>query len=349
MAKGGGLAVRPRATLKTLADHLDLSVTTVSRALKDGEEVKPETIARVKEAAAKLGYRPNTSGIGLKTGKTYVIALIMPVIKPGEIVGDVGTLPLIEGLTAALANTPYHLTIIPRRPEQDDLEPVKYVVEHGLADGLILNITRSEDERVKYLNAEGVPFVTFGRTELAIQHPYYDIDNADFTHRAAQFMIDRGRRRLMMLTPPREFLYSWHRQVGFKRALMEAGLEFDEERQIVIEGNAVDYRALSRSLAEGDWTPDGYVCGTEISAMGIMAGLHDAGVRVGEDCDVVTMETSPLPDYFRIPISGFHQDLHHVGRKLCQLLLDAMEHRKPVEQLQVIETAEFINRTDRTS
>lgn len=344
--KGSGRG-RSRTTLKTVADHLGLSVTTVSRALKEGEEVKPETIARVKEAAAELGYRPNTSGIGLKTGKTYVIAMIMPVIKPGEIVGDVGTLPLIEGLTAALAGTPYHLSIIPRRPEQDDLEPVKYVVERGLADGLILNITRSEDERVKYLNAQGVPFVTFGRTELSIQHPYYDIDNSDFTFRAADFMIQRGRKRLVMLTPPKEFLYSWHRQLGFKRALLENGLAFDENRQIVIEANAVDYRALSYRLANSDWQPDGYICGTEVSAMGIMAGLHDAGIKVGEQCDVVTMETSPLPEYFRIPISGFHQNLHHVGRELCRLLIDHIEERKPVGQLQMIETAEFINRTDR--
>lgn len=338
---------RRRTTLRTLANHLGLSVTTVSRALKDGAEVKPETIDRVKDAAATLGYRPNTSGIGLKTGKTHVIAMVMPVIQPGEIVGDVGTLPLIEGLTAALAGTPYHLSIIPRRPEQDDLEPVRYVVEHGLADGLILNVTRSEDERVKYLNSLDIPFVTFGRTELAIRHPYYDIDNADFTHRAAGFMIGRGRRRLVMLTPPREFLYSWHRQVGFKRALMEHGLSFDAQRQIVPEGNAVDYRALSRRLAESDERPDGYICGTEVSAMGIMAGLHDAGVRVGEDCDVVTLETSPLPEYFRVPISGFYQDLHHVGRELCRLLLDHIERARPVEQLQLVETAEFINRTDR--
>lgn len=338
---------RKRTTLKTVADHLGLSVTTVSRALKEGEEVKPETIALVKKAAAELGYRPNTSGIGLKTGKTYVIAMIMPVIKPGEIVGDVGTLPLIEGLTAALADTPYHLSIIPRRPEQDDLEPVKYVVERGLADGLIMNITRSQDERVKYLNAQSVPFVTFGRTELSIQHPYYDIDNSDFSYRAADFMIRRGRKHLVMLTPPKEFLYSWHRRLGFKRALQEHGLAFEEQRQIVTEGNAVDYRELSQRLAHCEWQPDGYICGTEVSAMGIMAGLHDAGIDVGRDCDVITMETSPLPEYFRIPISGFHQDMHHIGRELCRLLLSHIEERKPVEQLQVIETAEFINRTDR--
>ncbi|WP_428239565.1 LacI family transcriptional regulator [Gynuella sp.] len=336
---------RPRTTLKTLAEHLGLSITTVSRALKNGDEVRPDTIARVQKVARELGYRPNTSGLGLKTGKTHVIALIMPVLKPGEIVGDVGTLPLIEGLTAALTDTPYHLTIIPRRPEQDELDPVKYVVEHGLADGIILNSTHSQDERVKYLYAEDFPFVTFGRTELSLQHAFYDTDNADFSYRAARFMIERGRKRLMMLTPPKEFLFSWHRLTGFKRALQEAGLPYTEHRQICIESNAVDYRSLAQQLNNSEWNPDGYICGTEISAMGIMAGLHDAGVQIGIDCDVVTMETSPLPEYFRVPICGFHQDLHQVGRELSRLLLAQLEQNTPASQLQVIETAEFIDRT----
>ena len=335
---------KPRATLKTLARYLDLSVSTVSRALKGGAEVKPETIARVKAAAAELGYRPNHSGIGLKTGKTHVIALVMPVIKPGEIVGDLGTLPLIEGLTAGLADTPYHLTIIPGRPDQEALEPVRYIAEHGLADGVILNITRSEDERVKYLHSMNLPLVTFGRTELSIQHPYYDTDNIDFGYRAARYLLERGRRKLVMLTPPQHFLYGWHRKVGFQRALLEAGLDFNEHRQLLIEAKATDYRAQTRQWRHSDWQPDGIICGTEIAAMGVLAGLHDSGRVVGTDCDLVTLETSPLPEYFRTPVSGFHQDLHKVGRQLVSLLLDHIDQRKPVRELQIIEKADFIER-----
>ena len=66
-----------RVTLKKLAGHLDLSVTTVSRALKEGPEVRPNTIARVKQAASKLGYFQDHRGFNLRTGRTNTIALIL--------------------------------------------------------------------------------------------------------------------------------------------------------------------------------------------------------------------------------------------------------------------------------
>lgn len=331
-----------RTTLKTLSQHLGLSVTTVSRALKNGSEVRPGTIARVQEAAKAMGYRPNASGLSLKTGKTHTIAMLMPVIKPGEVLGDVGAMSLIEGLTAGLSDTPYHLTLLPCRDDQDLLSSVRYVVENGLADGLILNETRYDDVRVKYLSTMGMPFVTFGRTELSIEHPYYDTDNTDFAFRAVQYLLEKGRKRPLLITPSKELLFSWHRQVGFKRALLEAGLTFSEE-QVVYEGKALDYRQLAHSFARTDYSPDGIICGSEVAAMGILAGLQDVGLTPGKECDLVSMETSSLPDYFGHPVSGFRQDLHRIGRELSQLLLAHLEDQ-PVQSLQKVETATFIDR-----
>ncbi|WP_108125680.1 LacI family transcriptional regulator [Saccharospirillum mangrovi] len=337
--------MRARTTLKTLAQHLGLSITTVSRALKDGPEVKPGTRARVKAAALELGYRPNQSGIGLKTGKTHVIAVILPVQAPDEVVGDVGTGPLIAGLTAALDDTPYQLTVIPSRPEQDELAPVRLVVEQGLADGVVLTLTQSQDARVRYLADVGLPFVTFGRTELALPHPYVDIDNADFTQRAVEHLLNRGRERLCLLLPPERFLFAWHQRVGFMRAHQARGLSVEPQRQLISDTANFDPRDFARQQALSDTAPDAYICGDEITAMGLLAGLSDAG----HPADVVALETSALADYFHQPVDGFRQDLHHAGRQLGRVLLAALSGDVPIDELQVIDTACFINRTDPTT
>lgn len=336
--------LRTRTTLKTLAQYLGLSITTVSRALKDGPEVKPGTIARVKAAAAELGYRPNQSGIGLKTGKTHVIAVILPVQAQDEVVGDVGTGPLIAGLTAALDDTPYQLTVIPSRAEQDELAPVRLVVEQGLADGVVLTLTESQDARVRYLAEVSLPFVTFGRTELALPHPYVDIDNADFTQRAVEHLLSRGRQRLCLLLPPERFLYAWHQRVGFIRAHQMRGLTVDPDRQLISESPQLDPRDLARQQAAAESAPDAYICGDEITALGLLAGLSDAG----RPADVVALETSALADYFHQPVDGFRQDLHHAGQELARVLLAAISGDAPIDELQVIDTACFINRTDPT-
>lgn len=345
---GATLAMTQRTTLKTLARHLDLSVTTVSRALKDGPEVKPETRSAVQQAARELGYRPNTSGLGLRTGKTHVIALVVPVVRPGEFLGDVGALPLIEGLTAGLSGTPYHLSVIPQPPDEDPMVPVQYLVDHGLSDGLIITSTEVDDQRIRYLHERGVPFVTFGRTEMATPHPYYDVDNTDFAYRAARMLYEKGRRRLVMITPEARFQYGWHRIAGFRRAALEFGITLEEDWQILYESKDCNYRQISASACRRQSAPDGYICGTEISAMGILSGLHEKGFRIRQDVDVVTMETSPLMEYQAPPIDGFYQDQHHAGRQLSSLLLRAIAG-EPATALQVLTRAEYRPRAGSTA
>ncbi|MDB1125333.1 LacI family DNA-binding transcriptional regulator [Vibrio algarum] len=314
-----------KATLKTLAEYTGLSVTTVSRALKNGDDVKQPTKDKVKAAADKLGYRPNLSGLGLRTGINYNICAILPVTKPGDMVGDVGILGLIEGLTAGLENTPYNLTVLPLVPGQDPLEPVKYAVENNLAGGVIFNLTQTKDERVTYLNENNIPFVSFGQTEMSLEHPYVDIDNYDIGYRAANYLYERKRKDIRLISSSRIYTYSWHKYYGVKRASMENGGCFEKDKDIIFDTDVVNYREYAKELMAGSNAPDGIICGSEISACGIVAGVQDAGKVIGRDVDIITIETCDLPSFFVPPIPGFRQDLHSIGRKLSKFIVMNIE------------------------
>lgn len=332
-----------KATLKTIAQYTGLSVTTVSRALKDGDDVKQPTKEIVKAAAEKLGYRPNLSGIGLRTGKNYNVCAVLPVQRPGDLVGDIGTLALIEGFTAALQGTPYRLTVLPLQPGVDPLVPVKYAVENNLAGGLIINLTEPNDARVRYLSEQEFPFVTFGQTELSVDHAYYDIDNYDYGYRAATFLYNKGCRNLRLINTSLAHTYSWHKYYGVRRAALEFGLAFEQDSHVIQDSSVTDYRALGRQLAQDASGPDGFICGSEVSAMGLSAGLQDAGKRVGVDVHLVTEETCALPSYFTPPISGFRQNFNVAGRQLIEFLLKLMDGESPKE-LKVVHKMEFFER-----
>ncbi|MDG3085318.1 LacI family DNA-binding transcriptional regulator [Vibrio hannami] len=329
-----------KATLKTIAEYTGLSVTTVSRALKDGDDVKQPTKDKVKAAAEKLGYRPNISGLGLRTGINYNICAVLPVTKPGDIVGDVGTLALIEGLTAGIAGSPYHLTVLPLEPGVDPLASVKYAVENSSAGGVIFNLTQTKDERVTYLTEQDIPFVTFGQTEMTIEHPYADIDNYDVGYQAATYLYERKRQNIRLLSSSQIYTYSWHKYYGVKRASMEHGLEFSKQ-SIIFDTDVVDYRKMAYELMKGDNSPDGVICGSEISALGIIAGIQDAGKMIGVDIDVIVVETCDLPSFFMPPVPGLRQDFHSIGRKLSNFLVRRIEGEENIESLQYLEKTTF--------
>ncbi|EAQ63549.1 putative transcription regulator protein [Marinomonas sp. MED121] len=332
-----------KATLKTIAEYTGLSVTTVSRALKDGDDVKQPTKEIVKAAAKKLGYRPNLSGVGLRTGINYNICAILPVTKPGDIVGDVGSLALIEGLTAALKGTPYHLTVLPMAPDEDPMEPVRYAFENNLCGGMIFNLTKTQDERVAYLHNNEIPFVTFGQTEMSIEHPYVDIDNHDMAYRAARQLYEQGRKNIRLLSSSHDYTYAWHKYYGARRAAREFGYDFEIEKNIILDSDVDDYRKLGNKMMLGDQAPDGLICGSEISACGLLAGIQDTGKTIGEDIDVVLVETCDLPSFFMPPISGYRQDFHQVGRKLIQHLLRRI-NGETVKHLQTLQKTVYYQR-----
>ena len=155
-----------RPTLKTIAFMTGLGVTTVSRALKDAPEIGEETRRRVQLVARQVGYRPNRAGVRLRTGKTNVISLVLNTEEQiGGFVSD-----MIYGISEHLAQTPYHLIVTPYSRNNDPLEPVRYVVETGSADGIIISRTEPDDTRVRYMLDHGFPFATHGRTEMGIEH-----------------------------------------------------------------------------------------------------------------------------------------------------------------------------------
>lgn len=328
--------IMSKATLKTIAEYTGLSVTTVSRALKDGDDVKQPTKDKVKAAADKLGYRPNLSGLGLRTGINYNICAILPMTKVGDMVGDVGTLSLIGGLTAGLEGTPFHLTVLPLVPGQDLLEPVKYAVENNLAGGIIFNLTKTQDERVTYLHEQNIPFVTLGQTEMSMEHAYVDVDNYDIGYRAANHLFHLGRRKIKLLSSSQIYTYSWHKFYGVKRASMECGFKFNQENDIIFDTDVDNYREYAKKMMLSDNPPDGIICGSEISACGFIAGVQDAGKVIGTDIDIIAVETCDLPSFFTPPVTGLRQDFHCVGKKLSQFMVKAIDGHDP-KSLQHVE------------
>lgn len=331
-----------RHTLKTLARHLNLSVTTVSRALKDGPEVRPDTVMRVKEAAAAFGYVPNLRGIKLRTGRTFSVSAMIAAPRADE-VGDGCWHALMQGMLAGLADTPYSLLAVPVLPETDSLAMVRRMVEAELVDGLVVDLTQPQDERVKYLLERGVPFVTFGRTELFTPHAFVDIDNEDAAWQATRYLLARGHRRIALLDPPVDYLFTRQRLAGYRQALQAAGLEPDPALISHAALDAACSQAITLALLRQVDPPTGFVCVNEVVTLGVLAGLRDAGRQPGADVELVSRDGSCLCAYLTPPISSCFLSARAVGERLASFLLRRIEGA-PVSELQTVLATTLIDR-----
>jgi len=331
-----------RATLKTLSSHLDLSVSTVSRALKDGPEVKAATIARVKDAALQLGYVPDLRGVKLRTGQTFTVHAFLAAPKADE-VGDAGSVALTQGMHLTLADTSYSLIQVPLSPGSDALAAVQRIEEAQLSDGMIMDLTCAQDKRARYLLERSMPFVTFGRTELFTPHPYFDIDNEDAAYRATALLVRRGHRRIALIDAELEFLFAHQRLAGYRRALAEAGIALDDSLVSHADRNADRSAQTAREMADFEQPPTGFVCVNEVVTLGLLYGLSASGLRVGDGVDVVSREGTRLSAYLPWPVSSCFYPLSRVGEQLASFLLRLLAGEDP-GTLQEIAKVEVIER-----
>ena len=318
-----------RPTLKTIAFMTGLGVTTVSRALKDAPEIGLETRRRVQLVARQVGYRPNRAGVRLRTGKTNVISLVLDTQEQvGGFVSDI-----VYGVSEAIAETPYHLIITPYSRDKDPMEPVRYVVETGSADGVIISRTEPDDPRVRYMTERGFPFATHGRTHLSFPHPFHDFDNAAFARIAVRRLAEIGRRRLALMAPTARLSYTQHTRDGFAEGLAETGLGEAPFSNVNADFSLEQIRDATIELMQREKRPDGIVSSTGGATFALVAGIEAAGLKLGRDVDIVSKQSFRLLPLFRPEMHVVNEDFRHAGRELARAVLGAIDGA-PLSSLQ---------------
>lgn len=318
------MALNSRPNLRQIATELGLSVTTVSRALKDGPEVRPDTIQRVKAAAAAAGYMPNLHGRALRTGLTRTLTAILP-METRDYLSDIAKLPLIEGMTLAAREKGYSLSVYSTTPEEDPQENLSRVIQTGGADGIIITRMVSEDPRIPFLLDRGIPFITFGRSGSAHDYAFVDVDNEGIAFEATRLLLDKGCRRIALQLLTREDQSSAARLSGYHKAMIEAGL--------LVDPHLVGHEDFTMEASEG-WIarlldlpdpPTGLICANELGLLGALGATRRKGLVVDRDFHIVVRDNTHMCRYLSVPLVAHAVDMVAVGRSLVMGLIGQIE------------------------
>lgn len=322
------LRVAKRPTLKTIAEITGLAVATVSRALKDAPDIGVATKRRVRDVAQEVGYRPNRAGVRLRTGKTNVICLVMSA--ESHVMNH--TAQLIYSISTALRNTSYHLNVTPYSVDDDPMDPIRYIVETGSADGVILNQIEPDDPRIRYLTEHGVPFATHGRTEMGIDHPYFDFDNQSFTELGVDKLASLGRKNLVLLSPPEAQTYGKHMINGFLAAAHRQGVAATVLQSVTSDSPIADIEhAVSQAMKRSN-PPDGFISGSTSATMAIVNAVESEGLKLGLNVDLVAKEALQFLVHFRREIIVVRENVSQAGTFLVKALTASIEKDGPPQQ-----------------
>lgn len=318
-------------TMKMIADHLGVSLSTVAKSLKGGSRISPETVERVRAAASELGYVRNLDGVRLRTGKTFVVMAFLSAAHDEEI-GDSGSVGLLHGIHKRIASTDYALRTVPIEHHENSLAKLQDIIRGNMADGVILDHTTPQDERVKYLLEQRVAFVTYGRTELFTPHPYFDIDNQHAAWLETNALLRQGARRIGLLNAEHRYTFAKQRLLGYQQALAEYDIAFDANlvRNLLINPRAA--REAGRELVEHH-DVDALVCVNDNVLLGARAGVRELGTDALQRTRLAFRTGTNIVNYLGTPAAAAYYSRSEAGWQIADLLFGAIEG-KNVHDLQ---------------
>lgn len=303
--------------LKDIAQALNLSTSTVSRALQDAYDINPDTRQRILVVASKLGYKPNIHASALASGSTRNIVVVIPFIT------NYYFSSVISGIQEAAYKNGYNIVLL---LTNDDTERERYLIENlavSNLDGLLVSIA-SDTSNTDYFQSiinRGVPIVFFDRVPQDLESSKVIQDDYHGAFRATEYLINKGYRRIAHLSGNSHLLITQNRLKGYMDALNKYLIPARPE-WIIHSGFSQQHgEADMLKILESEEIPNGVFAINDRKAVGAIMAIKGKGKIVGKDIGVIGFTNDPISLIVEPSLTTVEEPAFEIGQKSCELLI----------------------------
>ncbi len=319
-------------TIKDVARVLNISITTVSRALDGYDDVADETRELVIRTAHEMGYTPNRAARQLRRQRAETIGYILPTDKPQF--ADAFYSEFIAGLGDVAAANNFDL-LVSAAPPDSLAEKALYQrwVQGRKVDGMIVNRTRLQDWRLQYLAEQKFPMVALERSLLPLEFIGVETDIAQGYLDLIGHLASQGHSRIAYIGASPDLKIDHDRYNGYRSGLEAAAIAPDPtlvtRADLTPEGG---YQAAIR-LLERATPPTAIVCINDLTAIGAMHTAHERGLKVGRDIAIAGFDGVADSAHTQPPLTTLDQPVYTIAGQLVSMLLklingEALEDRQ---------------------
>lgn len=328
-------------SLKILAAHLGLTVSTVSRAINDYADISPATRDRVKRAADELGYRPNQNARRLSIGNPETVGYLMP--RFSNSIPQPFVAQLLHGLGEALSKRHWDLLVAQAETAKDELTQIERMIRSGRVGGLVISRPLKNDPRIRLMQDLKCPFVVHGRTASCDDYAWYDVDGSDAFVTAVDHLAALGHNRIAFVGAPLQYQFAQDRLNGYRLALKGNGLTPDPDLIQIAEFSDDGGEVATNMLLDLPEPPTAMVCVSDTMALGALAAIRARGFRPGVDISVIGYDGLKFGTHSNPPLTTMAQPQAHAGRRLGDMLLAIIDGDDPAKH-QELQRAHLVRR-----
>ena len=312
-------------TLKQIAENLGISITTVSKALKNYPDVSKKTKVLVKDEAKRLHYKPNVFAVNLRTRRSKTVGLIIP-----EVVHHFFS-SVVNGIIEYAEKKGY-LVIILQSNESFKLEKRQIdLLISKRVDGIMISLasTTTDISHLQEVKEHEIPLVMFDKISKLINCSKIIINDRGAAYKATKHLIDSGCKRIAHFRGALLPQNSIDRFLGYKKALEDHGLTYDSS--LVYICDRVDYEdgiAAAKQLLKDHNDVDGIFTITDLVAIGAISVFNDRGINVPNDISIMGFSNWFISSAITPSLSTVDQPGYEMGKKTFKILLKEMNAKK---------------------
>jgi len=300
-------------TLKQIAETLNISITTVSKALKDYPDVSKKTRKLVRETAKQLNYRPNSFAVNLRTKESKTVGLIIP-----EVVHHFFS-TVIKGIIAQAEKKGY-LVIILQSNESYELEKKQIdLLLSKHVDGILISLANetSDYKHITDVIDQDKPIVMFDKIAKIVNCSKIIIDDRKAAYIATKHLIETGCKRIAHFRGPMLPQNSIDRFLGYKKALLDHGLSYDPSLVYICDCSDMSFiegKQNAEQLLKDHNDVDGIFINTDMVAIGAITEFNERGVKIPEDISIVGFSNWFMSSAITPSLSTIDQPGYQMGK-----------------------------------
>lgn len=309
--------------IRELAKELNLAISTVSKALKDSYEISPETKDRVLKLAEKLNYTPNPYASSLRRKKSNTIAVVIP-----EVADSFFSLA-IKGIEEIAQTKGYHVLIYLTYESYIKERKILEEFRNGRVDGVLMSVS-SETVSAAHINGlceAEMPLVFFDRAMGSIEAARVRTDDFHSGYLATTHLIQQGCRRVAYLSISTQLEIVNDRLGGYKKALIENELPFDEKWVIACSNDFADNYQMLANIMKQQIKPDGIIASVEKLITPFYVVCNDLKINIPSAVKVVAFANLPTAQILYPSLTTITQPALEMGKAAATLLFKALEKR----------------------
>ncbi len=314
---------RFETTIHDIAKKLNISASTVSRALRDNPIISEATRKLIKKTAEEMGYRPNTMAANFRTKRTNTIGVIVPLINRHFFSS------VISGIEEVAYNKGFAVTISQSNDNFEKESKIAQTLFANRVDGLIISIgmgTFSTDH-LKLFADKNIPILFFDRVVDDIESHKIVVDDYGGAYRATQHLISEGAKRIAHIGGPLNLKIYSNRQKGYCQAITDAGLAIDESLIINNSLTRKEGTIAIEKLLKNKNIPDAIFCANDTTALSVIIHLQKCGIKVPDDIAIIGFSNEPFSEVVTPSISTVKQPGFVIGKKAAELIIAQIINR----------------------